>query len=189
MDIVLAHDIQRDSIVDGEGIRTVIWTQGCSHNCPGCHNPNTHDFNSGKKYNVNEIKKIIDTLEDQDGITFSGGDPFFQARACSEIAKYAKSKKFNIWSYTGFTFEQLLIMKEKNPDISEFLQNIDVLIDGKFILSEKSLNLKYRGSKNQRVINVKRSLKENRACLIRKYIKEKPVNQYEMTKRKEYLFN
>jgi len=189
MNIVLARDIQKDSIVDGEGIRTVIWTQGCSHNCPGCHNPNTHDFKAGKKCTLKQIEKEIDNLEGQDGITFSGGDPFFQAKACAQIAKYAKKKKLNVWSYTGFTFEQLLILKDKKPEILDFLKNIDVLIDGKFILEEKSLNLKYRGSKNQRIINVKRSLKENRVCLIRKYIKEKPTNQYQMFQRKEYLFN
>lgn len=189
MNIILARDIQKDSIVDGEGIRSVIWTQGCSHNCPGCHNPNTHDFNGGKKYTIEEIEKEINKLEDQDGITFSGGDPFFQAKACAEIAKYAKKRKLSVWSYTGFTFEQLLKMKETNSDILDFLSNIDVLIDGRFILEEKSLNLKYRGSRNQRIINVKRSLKENRACLIRKYIKEKPTNQYQTKQRKEYLFN
>lgn len=169
MNIILARDIQKDSIVDGEGLRTVIWTQGCSHNCFGCHNPDTHDFNNGIKVNIEDLKTKIDDLEMQDGITFSGGDPMFQAKACSEIAEYAKSKKLNVWCYTGFTFEELLKMCKTNEYIRKFLNNIDVLIDGKFILEQKSLNVLYRGSKNQRIINVKRSLKLCRASLIRKY--------------------
>ena len=169
MTINLARDIQKDSIVDGAGIRAVIWTQGCSHNCFGCHNPDTHDFSKGKKVDIEEIKKELDDLEMHDGITFSGGDPMFQALACLEIAKYAKKLKLNVWCYSGFTFEELLNMCDTNPNIKEFLNYIDVLIDGKFILEQRSLALKYRGSKNQRVLNVKNSLKNKKASLIRKY--------------------
>ncbi|MBQ7140854.1 MAG: anaerobic ribonucleoside-triphosphate reductase activating protein [Bacilli bacterium] len=169
MTINLARDIQKDSIVDGAGIRAVIWTQGCSHNCFGCHNPDTHDFSKGIKVDIENIKKELDNLEMHDGITFSGGDPMFQASSCAEIAKYAKKLKLNVWCYTGFTFEELLSMCDTNPNIKEFLDYIDVLIDGKFILEQKSLALKYRGSKNQRILNVKNSLKNKKASLIRKY--------------------
>lgn len=162
-------EIQRDSIVDGEGIRSVIWTQGCIHNCPGCHNPETHSFKDGYLIDIEEIKKEIDKLSDQDGITFSGGDPMEQATACAEIAKYSRTKGLNVWCYTGYTFEELLEKSLVFPNIKEFLENIDVLIDGKFILEEKSYDVIFRGSKNQRLIDVQKSLKENKITLITKY--------------------
>ena len=92
-------EIQKDSIVDGEGIRSVIWTQGCPHNCEGCHNPSTHSFDGGVLVSLDDIKKQIDELDAQEGITFSGGDPMMQPEACLEIAKYCKSKGYNIWLY------------------------------------------------------------------------------------------
>lgn len=169
MEIRLAGNLQKDSIVDGEGLRTVIWTQGCSHNCLGCHNPETHDFNAGFSVDIEEVKKEIKNLQYQDGITFSGGDPFFQASACAEIAKYAKELGLNIWSYTGYTYEQLLDISKKNPKILEFLKSIDVLVDGRFVLTQKSLNVKFRGSTNQRIIDVKKSLNTGKTCIITKY--------------------
>lgn len=165
MTIRLAADLQTDSVVDGEGIRTVIWTQGCPHNCLGCHNPNTHDFNTGEVVEVSEVLERIDGLENQDGITFSGGDPMCQPLACAEIAKYAKSKGLNIWCYTGYTYENLQKMAKENNGITEFLNQIDILIDGPFILKERSLDLKFRGSKNQRLIDMPKTLKENKVVL------------------------
>lgn len=182
MKIRLAAPIQSDSVVDGEGIRTVIWTQGCSHNCKGCHNPETHDFNGGVLMDIEEIKNEISNLEFQDGITLSGGDPFMQPEACLEIAKFAKSLGLNVWSYTGFTFDQLKILSKSKPVIMELLQNVDVLIDGKFILEEKSFNVKYRGSKNQRIIDVKESLLQGNAVLVKKY------EEKEVVYNQEYLF-
>jgi len=158
-----------DSIVDGEGIRTVIWTQGCSHKCPGCHNPQTHSFDDGFLLDIEEVKGQIDALEGQDGITFSGGDPLYQVEACLELAKYIKTKKMNIWCYTGFTYEGLISLSKNNPKIKEFLKTIDVLIDGPFILEEKSLDCVFRGSKNQRIIDTKESLKNKKVCLVEKY--------------------
>lgn len=169
MKIRLAGEIQEDSIVDGEGLRTVIWTQGCSHNCYGCHNPGTHDFNGGISVDVEDVKSKLKTLKFQDGVTFSGGDPMFQAAACSEIAKFCRKLGLNVWCYTGFTFEKLLEISKTNENLLEFLKNIDVLIDGKFELSKKSLNVKYRGSTNQRIIDVKQSLKNGYVCTIKKY--------------------
>ncbi|MGE5455906.1 MAG: anaerobic ribonucleoside-triphosphate reductase activating protein [Ignavibacteriales bacterium] len=173
MKIRLARELQSDSIVDGEGIRTVLWTQGCIHNCLGCHNPDTHSFNSGFLKDIDELKQEIVELKLQDGITLSGGDPMCQADACLEVAKFCKSIKLNVWCYTGYTFEQLLAKSNENPSIMELLKNIDVLVDGKFILEEKSLNLKFKGSRNQRIIDVKKSLRNNKVCLIKKYKDEK----------------
>ncbi len=172
MQIRLASELQPDSIVDGEGIRTVIWTQGCSHNCPGCHNLGTHDFNGGFLVSVDDIKKELSLLEAQSGITFSGGDPLFQVEACTEIAKYAQSIGLNVWCYTGFTYEDLL----KTDKNKEFLKYVDVLVDGKFILSERSLNLDFRGSRNQRIIDVQKSLEKGETVLVSKYVGERTVN-------------
>ncbi len=172
MKIRLAADLQPDSIVDGEGVRTVIWTQGCSHNCKGCHNPGTHDFNGGFEVDIEEIINEIKNLEGQEGITFSGGDPLFQAEACSLIAKEAKESNLDIWCYTGFKFEDIINI----PKFKEFLKYVDVLVDGKFIEEEKSLNLDFRGSRNQRIIDVQESLKKGKTILVSKYKNERVVN-------------
>lgn len=164
MKIRLAADLQEDSIVDGNGIRTVIWTQGCSHNCPSCHNPSTHSFDGGELVDIEDVIERIENLSNQDGITFSGGDPMFQAKACSIIAKKIHELGMNVWAYTGFTFEELL--DKGNKEILDFLSNIDVLIDGKFELSKKSLDIKFRGSTNQRVIDVPSSLELHRVVEI-----------------------
>lgn len=176
MKIRLAAYLQPDSIVDGEGIRTVIWTQGCPHSCLGCHNPETHDINGGALVDLEEVYEIIDSLEGQDGITFSGGDPFMQPKECSEIAKYAKKKGYNIWSYTGYTFEQLLTLSKSKTEIMDFLKEIDVLVDGRFELSKKSYNCIFRGSSNQRIIDVKRSLKASKVVLVDKYIQQETLS-------------
>lgn len=161
--------IQTDSIVDGEGIRSVIWTQGCGHNCKGCHNPETHSFCDGLLIDVEELKKKISVLEGQDGVTFSGGDPMEQAGACAELAEYCKTLGLNVWCYTGYTFEELLRKGKFVPDIVRFLQSIDVLVDGKFILEEKSYDVVFRGSKNQRLIDVPNSLKSGFAVELERY--------------------
>lgn len=187
MNIRLASSLQYDSIVDGEGLRTVLWTQGCPHNCEGCHNPTTHSFNEGYITTTDElIKELDDNFKYQDGITLSGGDPFMQPKAVNEIAKYVKSIDKNVWAYTGFEFEQLLEMSEKNNSIKELLNNIDVLIDGKFKIEELSLDLYYRGSRNQRVINVKESLKQNQVILIEKFMKDKQIKN--LVEKKKYVF-
>ena len=165
MEIRLAADLQSDSIVDGDGIRTVIWTQGCPHNCMGCHNPMTHSFTDGDLVDINLVYERIDDLKFQDGITFSGGDPMCQAEACYQIGKYAKDKGLNIWCYTGYTYEQLLELGKKKQSILDFLSIIDVLVDGKFMKEFKSLDCMYRGSTNQRLIDVKKSLSSGVVCL------------------------
>lgn len=180
MEIRLASPLQYDSVVDGEGIRTVIWTQGCPHNCNGCHNPETHDFNGGFLVDVEEIKKELESLEFQDGITLSGGDPFMQPKACLEIARFAKKIGLNVWSYTGFTFDQLKVLSKTKPEIIDLLKEIDILIDGKFMIEEKSYDVKYRGSKNQRIIDVKKSLENNEVVLAKKYIEKEVVTNKEL---------
>lgn len=167
--IRLAADLQTDSIVDGPGLRAVIWTQGCHHNCKGCHNPTTHDFNGGGLVPVSLVCETIDELEYHTGITFSGGDPMYQPVACNEIAAYAKSKGYNIWVYTGFTFEELMKMSESMPIYKEFLEKIDILVDGRFILEQRDLNLLFRGSRNQRLIDVKKTLKNKEITLLNEY--------------------
>ena len=171
MTIRLASDLQEDSIVDGEGVRTVIWTQGCAHKCPGCHNPSTHDFCGGFEVTVDEVISELAKIEGQTGITFSGGDPMFQAEPCAEIAKAAKGMGFDIWCYTGFRFEQLISDKK----YLEFLKNIDVLVDGRFVLELRTLNCDFRGSSNQRIIDVKRSLEEQKVVLVEKYAGRREV--------------
>lgn len=167
--IRLAADLQTESIVDGPGLRAVIWTQGCSHNCKGCHNPSTHDFNGGGLVPIEMVKEAIDELEYHTGITFSGGDPMFQPNACAQLAKYAKEKGFNIWVYSGFTFDELLNLSKKNPIYMEFLSYIDVLVDGKFKLEQRDLSLLFRGSKNQRLVDVKKSLEKGEVILVNEY--------------------
>ena len=177
MKIRLASEIQTDSIVDGEGIRTVIWTQGFSHNCKGCHNPETHSFEDGFLVDVEDLEKELLEVKHQDGITLSGGDPMFQPEPVLEIAKFCKEHNLNIWCYTGFTFEQLLEKSKKNNTIKELLENIDVLVDGRFVLEERSLNLYFKGSKNQRVLDMPKSLEQGKAIEIEKY---KGIRTFEM---------
>lgn len=169
MKIRLASPLQPDSIVDGEGIRSVIWFQGCSHNCLGCHNPETHDFNSGFEVSIDEMKKKIDHLEYQTGVTFSGGDPMMQIEALEELAKHVHECGMNVWCYTGYTFEELLELAKKNSHYLEALKNIDVLVDGRFVLDLKSFAVQFRGSSNQRIIDVAKSLEEGKAVSVLKY--------------------
>ena len=156
--IRLAADLQTDSIVDGPGLRAVLWTQGCGHHCKGCQNPTTWDFEGGGLVPIEMVKEAISELEYHTGLTFSGGDPMFQVDACLEIAKYAKSLGLDIWVYTGFTFEELLKMSKTKPVYLDFLKEIDVLVDGKFILEQRDLSILFRGSRNQRLIDVQKTL-------------------------------
>lgn len=179
MKIRLAANLQEDSIVDGQGIRTVIWTQGCSHNCPFCHNPSTHDFKGGELVDLDDVISALENLSGQDGVTFSGGDPMFQPKACSILAKKVHELGMNVWAYTGFTFEELI--KSANKDILDFLNEIDVLIDGKFEIEKKSMDLEFRGSSNQRIIDVPKSLERKKVVLynlnnnIEKIIKKETI--------------
>jgi len=167
--IRLAADLQSDSIVDGPGLRAVLWTQGCGHHCPGCQNPQTWDFNGGGLIPISVVKEAIDELENQDGFTMSGGDPMFQPEACNEIAKYVKDKGLNLWVYTGFTFEDLMKLAKTKPIYREFIERIDVLVDGRFIESKKNLSLLFRGSSNQRLIDIPKTLEQGEVVLFNEY--------------------
>ena len=152
-------DTIHDSIVDGPGLRYVVFTQGCLHNCKGCHNPDTHDPRGGKEMSTQAV--IADMLSNPltDGLTLSGGEPFLQVRDCAALARAAHEKDLNVWCYSGYTFEQLLQKKEMRT----LLDQIDVLVEGPFILQQKSLTLKWRGSSNQRVLDLKSSLSQGKA--------------------------
>ena len=169
MKIRLASDITTESIVDGEGIRTVIWTQGCTHNCPSCQNPQTHSFDGGFLKDIDELCQEILDVPLQDGITLSGGDPLSQPKECAKIAKFCQEHGLNVWCYTGFIMEDLLKKVKKDKDLKELLLNVDVLVDGPFIIKELSYNTPFRGSKNQRIIDSKKSIKENKVCEVSKY--------------------
>ena len=149
--------IVKESIVDGEGIRFTIFTQGCPHNCKGCHNPLTHDLNGGKIMTVEEIFSQIKENPLLDGVTFSGGEPFLQPEPLLWLAKKVHQIGLNVWSYSGYTLEQLMSMGE---EIKNLLYELDFLVDGKFIMEERDLSLPFRGSRNQRIINL-REMKRN----------------------------
>lgn len=147
-----------DSIVDGPGFRLAVFTQGCPHACPGCHNPETHAFDGGR---LESTDKIVETMADNpllDGLTLTGGDPFCQPEPCAQLAHEAKRLGLNVWAYSGWTYEQLLKKAEEEPPIRDLLSEIDVLVDGPFLLSQRTLELRFRGSKNQRLIDVPASL-------------------------------
>ena len=145
---------ENDSIVDGPGFRLAVFTQGCPHHCPGCHNPETHPFDAGRVIDTQQIISLLKENPLLDGLTLSGGEPFCQPEACLELARAAHEAGLNVWSYSGYTYEQLLQMPEALP----LLRETDVLVDGRFELSQRTLELRFRGSKNQRLIDVKRSL-------------------------------
>jgi anaerobic ribonucleoside-triphosphate reductase activating protein len=115
------------------------------------------------------------TLKEQDGITLSGGDPFFQPEASAEIARFSKNHNLNVWAYTGYTFEELQEKSKQDESLKKLMQNIDVLVDGRFVLEQKSLNVQFRGSKNQRIIDMPKSLKEGKAVEIEKYNINQPI--------------
>ncbi|MGN1161476.1 MAG: anaerobic ribonucleoside-triphosphate reductase activating protein [Candidatus Fimenecus sp.] len=156
----------RESVVDGPGWRFVVFSQGCRHNCEGCHNPQTHDFNGGYMSDVDRIIGEIKKDPLLKGVTLSGGDPFEQAENFSVLAKEVHALGLDVVTYTGYTFEQLYKGMEKNEGWRHLLSETDILIDGKFVLAKKSLNCKFRGSTNQRVIDPKKSLETGKAVEI-----------------------
>ena len=157
--------IEPESFVDGPGIRMVVFTQGCHHNCPGCQNPQTHDFNGGHFIDIDEIVSMIDENPLLDGITFSGGDPMDQAEALIPLARIIKERGLNLVIFTGYTYERLMELAAGRPAFFELLSFGDILIDGPFIMAKKSLELKFRGSSNQRIIDLPKSLVEGHVVL------------------------
>ena len=147
--------IAGDSIVDGPGIRTTYFAQGCPHHCEGCHNPETWDFSVGTPMETEALAAIARANPLCRGVTFSGGEPFAQAEAFAELAEILKGEGYEVASYSGYTFEQLL---QGPPAQRRLLSLLDVLVDGPFVLSRRSLDLVYRGSDNQRILDVPKSL-------------------------------
>ena len=149
------YGLVQDSIVDGVGFRFVCFTQGCPHHCPGCHNPDSHDPAGGTEMTTDEVIRQMLSNPLTDGLTLSGGEPFAQAEACLTIARAAHTKGLNVWAYSGWTFEQL----SQGTDAQQaLLHELDVLVDGRFMAEERSLTLNWRGSRNQRVIDVRATL-------------------------------
>ena len=146
--------IVNDSVVDGPGFRLAVFTQGCPHHCAGCHNPQTHDFEGGREIDTQEIIEKLRGNPLLDGITLTGGEPFCQGAACAELASAAHALGLNVWTYSGYTYEQLLA---GDAEQRALLAETDVLVDGPFVLPQRTLELRFRGSANQRLIDVKAS--------------------------------
>ncbi len=152
--------IVKNSITDGPGFRYTIFTQGCPHNCFGCHNPESHSFTDGEDFSREKI--IEEILEDEllDGVTFSGGEPFMQAQELALLASEIRRKSnLNIFCFTGYTWDELVEQAKTRPGWDDLLQEIDVIIDGRFEQALKSMDLRFRGSSNQCAVDVKQSLK------------------------------
>ena len=147
--------VASDSIVDGPGIRTAYFAQGCPHHCEGCHNPETWAFGVGTPMEAEVLADIARSNPLCRGVTFSGGEPFAQAAGFAELAELLRSEGYEIAAYTGYTFEQLLKGTEEQKKL---LSLLDVLVDGPFVLAQRSLDLVFRGSANQRIIDVPKSL-------------------------------
>ena len=146
--------IVRESIVDGPGIRFVVFSQGCPHRCEGCHNPATHDFTGGYDCNIGKIIAEIDKDPLLSGVTFSGGEPFCQVEEFLALGRLVKERGLHIVAYSGYTLEELQEMAAKEEKMAQLLQLIDILVDGPFVLKEKDLTLPFRGSRNQRLIQM-----------------------------------
>lgn len=159
MEIKIAGTVS-ESIVDGVGFRYTIFTQGCPHNCRGCHNPQTHDFEGGKLVDTDDL--FNDCIEDplNKGVTFSGGEPFCQPKPLYELGRRFKERGMSLWCYSGWTWEELLKKAETDDAVSKLLSIVDVLVDGRFILERRTLSLPFRGSGNQRLIDVPASLRK-----------------------------
>lgn len=152
MQIRLSGPLEHDSIVNGYGLRAVLWTQGCYIHCKGCQNPETWDPEGGFLVDIEEVKDELRKFKGQAGITFCGGEPSVQAEACKEIADFCRNELgWNVWSFSGYTYEQL---KERGGAAWEFVKSLDALIDGPFVLEERDLTLKFRGSRNQRLLHL-----------------------------------
>lgn len=150
MNIKVAN-ILYETMTDGPGFRTSIYSQGCTHHCKGCHNPQTWGDNGGTLYSTQELYDII-VGEELSDVTFSGGDPMYQVEAFIELAKMVKNKtNKTIWCYTGYTYEQV----KESPRMSLILPFLDVLVDGRFDITKRNTDLKFRGSENQRIIHLK----------------------------------
>ncbi len=146
--------IMKESIVDGPGIRFAIFCQGCPHDCEGCHNPSTHSFQDGEIVKISNILKYIDENPLIQGVTFSGGEPLCQVKPFLSLAKEVKNRNLHLLIYTGYTIEELEIRMKKEHELEELLRTADHLIEGRFVQKLRNLSLLYRGSSNQRIIDL-----------------------------------
>ena len=158
------YGLVQDSIVDGPGFRFVCFVQGCPHHCPGCHNPDSHDPAGGREMTVEEVAREMLSNPLTGGLTLSGGEPFRQPEDCLRLAERAREKALSVWSYTGYTFEHLF--REGTEAQRALLAALDVLVDGPFVLAERTLSLPWRGSRNQRLIDVPASLRAGEAVVL-----------------------
>jgi anaerobic ribonucleoside-triphosphate reductase activating protein len=156
--------ITQESLVDGPGLRYVIFAQGCRHCCPHCQNPETWDINAGKEFSVKQVIRLLkQQKKPKRGVTFSGGEPFLQADELAEVAQAAHEKEWDVVTYTGFTYEELIA--DNNGGVKALLSASDILIDGKYIHELRSASLQFRGSSNQRIIDVAATQKKGRIVL------------------------
>jgi anaerobic ribonucleoside-triphosphate reductase activating protein len=154
-----------DSIVDGPGIRFAVFAQGCHHHCPGCHNPGSQPFAGGREVDVAELQQMIAANPLLAGITLTGGEPFEQPGPLLELAVWAHGRGLNVWAYSGYLYEQLAA-GEPSPLAAELLAQCDVLVDGPFVESQASYESRWRGSTNQRIIDIPASLQAGAAVLL-----------------------
>jgi len=157
--------LQPESIVDGPGIRFTVYFQGCSHRCPGCHNPETHDPAGGNLVQLDQLLVQIERNRAVGGVTFSGGEPFEQNTAAAALAAEVVRLGLDLVIYSGYTFEELINKSQSDQSTGYLLQAGRLLVDGPFVQAEKDLNLAYRGSRNQRLIDLPRSLNAGQAVL------------------------
>lgn len=142
-------DIIHQTTADGPGFRVSVYAAGCNHRCPGCHNPQSWDMKGGREMTIEEVFAEIEKDDFSTGVTFSGGDPFYQVKEFTELAKLITERTTkNIWCYTGFTYEEIV----ENEKLSVILPYLDALVDGPYIESQRDVSLRFRGSKNQRII-------------------------------------
>lgn len=156
--------IEKNSIVDGPGIRIAVFVQGCSRKCEGCHNPATWDYTGGEYRKPAEMIKLMTANPLVDGLTLTGGEPFDQPVECLELAEAAFDAGLSIWIYTGHKFEELFVPDSMSPRW-ELLSMADVLVDGPFAQEKRTFDMKWCGSSNQRVIDVQKSISQNRPVL------------------------
>lgn len=162
MDRIRIAGVAGESVVDGPGLRFVIFAQGCPHRCRDCHNPETWDPDGGSEVTVDEMIGKIKSNPLLKGVTLTGGDPFMQAAPLADLARQVRDMGKDVITYTGYTWEQLAVMSGKDKAVKSLLEYTDILVDGPFILEQKDLRLVFRGSANQRVINVKASLQSDK---------------------------
>lgn len=139
-------DIIRGTTVDGPGFRTSIYFAGCRHECPGCHNPQSWDFNGGRETDIDDIMKIV--IEEDFDVTLTGGDPMYQSEIVKELSRRVKEAGHSVWVYTGFTWEEI----QNDRRLMDALEYVEAIVDGPFIMSLRDTDLKFRGSSNQKIV-------------------------------------